>query len=54
MHDFRFALVMENEVGESYVTEKIVIAFVAGAIPIYHGAATDDARLHALCLLAGN
>jgi Glycosyltransferase family 10 (fucosyltransferase) C-term len=34
---YRFALVMENSAREGYVTEKLVNAFVAGAVPIYFG-----------------
>ncbi|CAE7300870.1 unnamed protein product [Symbiodinium sp. CCMP2456] len=34
---FRFALVFENKIQTRYVTEKIVNAFVAGAVPIYWG-----------------
>ena len=35
--DFRFALVMENTKRKGYITEKILIAFASGAIPIYYG-----------------
>jgi Glycosyltransferase family 10 (fucosyltransferase) C-term len=38
--DYRFCLVMENENAQGYVTEKILMAFLAGCIPIYYG--TDD------------
>ena len=34
---YKFALVMENSVHDYYITEKIVCAFVAGAIPVYYG-----------------
>ena len=34
---YRFALVFENKDWPGYVTEKIVSAFLAGAIPIYWG-----------------
>jgi Glycosyltransferase family 10 (fucosyltransferase) C-term len=34
---YRFALVMENSARDGYVTEKLVNAFVAGAVPIYFG-----------------
>eukprot|EP00928_Gymnodinium_smaydae_P053130 TRINITY_DN37193_c0_g1_i1.p1 TRINITY_DN37193_c0_g1~~TRINITY_DN37193_c0_g1_i1.p1 ORF type:complete len:696 (-),score=152.06 TRINITY_DN37193_c0_g1_i1:85-2172(-) len=34
---YRFALVFENRIAPRYVTEKIVNAFLAGAIPIYWG-----------------
>eukprot|EP01048_Picozoa_sp_COSAG05_P007864 COSAG05_NODE_572_length_8615_cov_58.796031_7_plen_105_part_00 len=37
MQGYHFALVMENSLGESYVTEKIATAFISGAIPIYYG-----------------
>jgi hypothetical protein len=36
-HSYRFALVMENRKENGYITEKIVNAFLAGAIPIYYG-----------------
>mmetsp|Transcript_69689 Transcript_69689/g.167279 ORF Transcript_69689/g.167279 Transcript_69689/m.167279 type:complete len:834 (-) Transcript_69689:53-2554(-) len=34
---YKFAIVFENRMSENYVTEKIVNAFLAGAIPIYWG-----------------
>jgi hypothetical protein len=34
---YKFALVFENALTEGYVTEKIVNAFLAGAVPIYAG-----------------
>lgn len=34
---YKFALVMENSIGEGYVTEKIVNAILGGAVPIYWG-----------------
>lgn len=34
---YRFALVFENRLSQRYVTEKIVNAFLGGAIPIYWG-----------------
>ncbi|CAK9033452.1 unnamed protein product [Durusdinium trenchii] len=34
---FRFAMVFENRLSPRYVTEKIVNAFLSGAIPIYWG-----------------
>jgi len=34
---YRFALVFENRITPRYVTEKIVNAFLAGAVPIYWG-----------------
>lgn len=37
MKGYRFALVFENQYSERYVTEKIVNAFLAGAVPIYWG-----------------
>lgn len=33
----KFVIAMENSIGDGYVTEKIVNAFYAGAIPIYWG-----------------
>ena len=36
--EFRFVLCFENGLAESYITEKIVNAFLAGAVPIYMGA----------------
>lgn len=35
--NYRFALVMENAVAPGYITEKIVLAFKAGCIPVYYG-----------------
>jgi hypothetical protein len=35
----RFVLAMENQVYDGYITEKIVLAFLSGAIPIYYGTA---------------
>ena len=35
---YRFVIAMENCVQPGYVTEKILNAFAAGSIPIYHGA----------------
>ena len=37
LHNYRFALVMENAHSESYITEKIGNAFAAGTIPVYYG-----------------
>jgi hypothetical protein len=37
---YRFCLVMENFVQESYVTEKLLNAFMGGCIPIYYGSRT--------------
>ena len=37
LQPYRFALVMENQKRNGYMTEKIVAAFLAGAIPIYYG-----------------
>mmetsp|Transcript_55658 Transcript_55658/g.67107 ORF Transcript_55658/g.67107 Transcript_55658/m.67107 type:complete len:405 (+) Transcript_55658:91-1305(+) len=34
---YRFALVMENQQSDGYVTEKILNAFLGGSIPIYFG-----------------
>jgi len=34
---YRFALVFENRISPRYVTEKIVNAFLGGAVPIYWG-----------------
>jgi hypothetical protein len=34
---FKFCLVMEHAVSEGYVTEKILMAFWAGCVPIYFG-----------------
>lgn len=39
-HRYRFAMVFENKRLRGYVTEKIVNAFLGGAVPIYYG--TDD------------
>ena len=35
--NYRFALVMENTLRDGYITEKIVNAFIGGAIPIWYG-----------------
>merc|ERR1712232_666999 len=34
---YRFAMVFENRISPRYVTEKIVNAFLSGAVPIYWG-----------------
>ena len=34
---YRFALCMENRKQSGYITEKILTAFVSGAIPVYYG-----------------
>ena len=36
-NQYRFALTMENTKAEGYITEKILMAFLAGNIPIYYG-----------------
>jgi hypothetical protein len=36
-HDYRFCLVMEHGLVEGYVTEKILLAFAGGCVPIYYG-----------------
>ena len=35
--NFRFNLVMENKNSPGYITEKIMMAFLSGSIPIYYG-----------------
>lgn len=35
--DYKFGLVMENTDAPGYVTEKILLAFLGGAVPIYYG-----------------
>ena len=35
--DYKFALVMENTYRDGYVTEKILMAFQSGAVPIWYG-----------------
>lgn len=37
LQDYRFIIAMENKEYPGYLTEKIVNAFAAGAIPIYYG-----------------
>lgn len=37
MKQYRFCLVMENHKIEGYMTEKIILAFAAGCVPIYYG-----------------
>ena len=34
---YRFCLVMENNYQPGYITEKILMAFIAGCIPVYYG-----------------
>ena len=34
---YRFCLVLENTKKDGYITEKIVMAFLAGCIPVYYG-----------------
>ncbi len=36
-HNYRFCLVLENAVKPFYVTEKLVMAFMAGCVPIWYG-----------------
>jgi len=38
LRDYRFAICYENCALAGYITEKIIDCFVAGVIPIYHGA----------------
>ena len=38
--NYRFVLCMESYVRDGYVTEKILVAFLAGAIPVYYGSQT--------------
>ena len=38
--DYKYCLVMENKAQSGYITEKIVMAFLGGCIPIYYG--TDE------------
>jgi len=42
---FKFVIAFENSVAPGYVTEKIVNAFLAGAVPIYWGNSTTVASL---------
>jgi hypothetical protein len=35
--NYRFALCMENKVSPGYITEKLLLAFIGGGIPIYSG-----------------
>ncbi|KAL7562876.1 hypothetical protein ACA910_000252 [Epithemia clementina (nom. ined.)] len=44
--DYRFCLVMEHSMQEGYVTEKILMAFQAGCIPIYYGPPTITDLFH--------
>ena len=37
LSNYRYNICLENSIGEGYVTEKILHAFVAGCIPIYYG-----------------
>jgi hypothetical protein len=43
--NYRFVLAMESQLEQGYVTEKIVTAFSAGAIPIYYGDSAAAALL---------
>ena len=38
--NYRYVLCMESYVRGGYVTEKILVAFLSGAIPIYYGSQT--------------
>ncbi|HEX2980104.1 MAG TPA: glycosyltransferase family 10 [Anaerolineaceae bacterium] len=38
LRQYRFALVFENQPQPGYVTEKLLDPFVAGTVPLYHGA----------------
>lgn len=40
LSNYRFALVMENTAVDGYITEKIVDAFLSGAVPVYYGSRT--------------
>lgn len=40
LKDYRFCLAYENEVGDGYVTEKLLHAKAAGCIPIYWGSSS--------------
>ena len=35
--DYTFCLAMENSITPNYLSEKIVMAFLAGCIPVYYG-----------------
>jgi hypothetical protein len=35
--DYKYCLVMENKAQSGYITEKIIMAFLGGCIPIYYG-----------------
>ena len=37
VRDYKFCVVMENRKQTGYITEKIILAFLAGCIPIYYG-----------------
>jgi Glycosyltransferase family 10 (fucosyltransferase) C-term len=36
-HDYRFTLAMENAAAPGYISEKIMVPFLAGSVPIYYG-----------------
>jgi Glycosyltransferase family 10 (fucosyltransferase) C-term len=38
-HNYRFTLAMENAAVPGYITEKIMMPFLAGSVPIYYGTA---------------
>merc|ERR1712157_107954 len=35
--DYKYCMVMENKAQPGYITEKIVMAFLGGCVPIYYG-----------------
>jgi len=39
---YKFAIVFESSIGTDYITEKIVLAMLGGAIPIYWGTSSVD------------
>lgn len=44
-YNFKFVIAFENSIAPGYVTEKIVNAFLGGAIPIYWGNSTTVTRM---------
>ena len=53
LKDYRFAICYENCALAGYITEKIIDCFVAGVIPIYHGAPDVSDHISAKAFLSG-
>ncbi len=42
LKDYRYTIVIENEMMDGWVTEKLIDAFACGTLPIYYGGATEN------------